>query len=90
MLRLDGPLDAPACSPGPGPTSSTVTRSCAPRVIWEGLDTPLQLVVPHVELPLEHHDWTAVAARQHAARLQDSSPRTAPAGSTWAAPRCCA
>ncbi|TMM29727.1 MAG: amino acid adenylation domain-containing protein, partial [Actinobacteria bacterium] len=30
------------------------------RVVWEGVDQPLQLVQRHVTLPVTHHDWRAL------------------------------
>ena len=36
---------------------------------WEGLEEPLQVVHPKVELPLEQHDWTHLPATEQRAAL---------------------
>ncbi|WP_235217099.1 non-ribosomal peptide synthase/polyketide synthase [Archangium violaceum] len=37
--------------------------------LWEGLDTPLQLVHSRVELPFQQHDWRHLSANEQKTRL---------------------
>ena len=41
------------------------------RFRWEGLDRPVQEVLPSVSLPFVKHDWEAVPASEQNARLDD-------------------
>ncbi|KAA2257273.1 amino acid adenylation domain-containing protein [Solihabitans fulvus] len=41
------------------------------RVVWEGVDEPLQVVQRHVGVPITTHDWTGLSERQRQARLHD-------------------
>src|SRR5262245_53789023 len=38
---------------------------------WEGLDEPVQTVVPHVDLPVQTHDWCGLPPEEQERRLTE-------------------
>ncbi len=39
--------------------------------VWEGLDAPMQVVRKTLEMPVRHHDWTALSASESEKKLND-------------------
>src|SRR5207302_9349177 len=39
------------------------------RVVWQGVDEPVQVVHRHVEVPVAHHDWRGLSDVDRAAEL---------------------
>ena len=50
------------------------------RVIWQGVDKPLQLIHRQVSLPITHHDWRALPPQKMSPRRppnrSDRSPKS--------------
>ncbi|WP_452603487.1 amino acid adenylation domain-containing protein, partial [Saccharothrix hoggarensis] len=50
------------------------------RVVWEGVDRPLQVVERDVEVPIRELDWTGLSEDEHRSALRDLLDRDATEG----------
>jgi len=56
------------------------TPALRTRLVWQGVDEPLQVVDRHVALPITHHDWRHLDATERDSELRDLLDRDRAAG----------
>ena len=61
----------------------------AHRVVWEGVDEPLQVVHRQVAVPVAYHDWRELSDEAAREQLSQLLAATVPRASTWPRRRCC-